>query len=147
MKIPLHNRLPNIQIITSKQILHFFIVSFFVFCANSFALSKKWEEFHSKNSVKMFFEPKSVEGKSIKKVIVMINFNKPQIASDGKKVKSIRMIQNYDCTTSRFRLRSAINYSNEMLKGAEVSRGNEVTPWRRVPKSTPYGKLMNKICN
>ena len=147
MKIPLHNRLPNIQIITSKQILHFFIVSFFVFCGNSFALSKKWEEFHSKNSVKMFFEPKSVEGKSIKKVIVIINFNKPQIASDGKKVKSIRMIQNYDCTTSRFRLRSAINYSNEMLKGAEVSRGNEVTPWRRVPKSTPYGKLMNKICN
>ena len=32
------------------------------------------------------------------------------------------------------------------LKGQEVSRGNEVTPWRTVPQGTPYGKLMKKIC-
>ena len=124
-----------------------FLVNITIFCSGTFAVNKKWEEFHSKNLVKMFFESKSLTGKSIKKVVVMINFKKSRTASDGKKIKSIRMIQNYDCTTSRFRLRSAINYSEEFLKGQEVSRGNEVTPWRMVPEGTPYGKLMKKICD
>ena len=124
-----------------------FLVNFFIFCPGSFAVSKKWAEFHSKNSVKMFFESKTLTGKSIRTVVVMINFKKSRTASDGKEIKSIRMIQNYDCTTSRFRLRSAINYSEEFLKGQEVSRGNEVTPWRIVPDGTPYSKLMKKICD
>ena len=130
-----------------SKFVTFVLVSIFIFCTGSLAISKKWEEFHSKNSVKMFFESKTLTGKSIRKVVVMINFKKSRTASDGKKIKSIRMIQNYDCTTSRFRLRSAINYSEEFLKGQEVSRGNEVTPWRIVPEGTPYGKLMKKICD
>ena len=121
--------------------------SFIFSCQASLAISNKWEEFHSKKLVSMFFEPKSLSGKSVKKVVVMVNFKKARTASDGKKIKSIRMIQNYDCTTSRFRLRSAINYSEELLKGQELSRGNEVTPWRIVPEGTPYSKLMKKICD
>ena len=135
------------MMIEISKFVTFVLVNIFIFCTGSLAISKKWEEFHSKNSVKMFFESKTLTGKSIRKVVVMINFKKSRTASDGKKIKSIRMIQNYDCTTSRFRLRSAINYSEEFLKGQEVSRGNEVTPWRIVPEGTPYGKLMKKICN
>ena len=135
------------MMIEISKFVTFVLVNIFIFCTGSLAISKKWEEFHSKNSVKMFFESKTLTGKSIRKVVVMINFKKSPTASDGKKIKSIRMIQNYDCTTSRFRLRSAINYSEEFLKGQEVSRGNEVTPWRIVPEGTPYGKLMKKICN
>ena len=135
------------MMIEISKFVTFVLVSIFIFCTGSLAISKKWEEFHSKNSVKMFFESKTLTGKSIRKVVVMINFKKSRTASDGKKIKSIRMIQNYDCTTSRFRLRSAINYSEEFLKGQEVSRGNEVTPWRIVPEGTPYGKLMKKICD
>jgi hypothetical protein len=135
------------MMIEISKFVTFVLVNIFIFCTGSLAISKKWEEFHSKNSVKMFFESKTLTGKSIRKVVVMINFKKSRTASDGKKIKSIRMIQNYDCTTSRFRLRSAINYSEEFLKGQEVSRGNEVTPWRIVPEGTPYGKLMKKICD
>ncbi len=95
----------------------------------------------------MYFSPKSLKGTAIKQVAVLLNFSTSQTTSDGKKVRSIRMIQNYDCTTSRFRLRSGINYSEEMLKGNEVSSGREITPWRIVPNGTPYSKLMKKICD
>jgi hypothetical protein len=124
----------------------FFIGFLMIYCVPGLTVSKKWKEFHSSKSAKMFYEAKSLRGNSVKQIVVMLNFNIAQKTSDGKKVKSIRMIQNYDCTTSRFRLRSAINYSDQLLKGEEVSRGNEVTPWRVVPDGTPYNKLMQKIC-
>ena len=136
----------SFKIIKITKFLALSLANILIFYSGVFAVNKKWEEFHSKNSVQMFFEHKTLKGKSIKKVVVMVNFKQSRTASDGKKIKSIRMIQNYDCTTSRFRLRSAINYSEEFLKGQEVSRGNEVTPWRTVPQGTPYGKLMKKIC-
>ena len=138
----------NIKKNTNKTIFLIFFMGFCVVLQSAFAKNKRWKEFHSNKSVKMYYSPKSLKGKAVKTVAVLLNFTHSQSTSDGKKIKSVRMVQNYDCTTSRFRLRSGVNYSGEMLKGNEVSRGSEVTPpWRMIPDGTPYGRLMKIICD
>ena len=76
----------------------------------------------------------------------MLDFENTQTSQDGKEVRSIRMVQNYDCAGKRIRLESAINYADNKLRGNEVSRGTEITPWQRIPKKTPYEKLLKKVC-
>ncbi|OUW04139.1 MAG: hypothetical protein CBD16_02625 [Betaproteobacteria bacterium TMED156] len=134
-----------------KLLFKVILLTCFFFCFFThkpiLAQSKKWKEFHKAQKVTMFYSPKSLRGKGIKQLEVMLNFTSEQTSQDGKKIKSIRMIQNYDCTSNRLRLRSAINYSKSFLKGYEVSKGNEVTPWQAIPKGTPYSKLMKIICD
>ena len=102
--------------------------------------------FHQSEVVSMYFQPESVKGRGIKSVIVVLDFENMQTSQDGKEVRSIRMVQNYDCAGKRIRLESAINYADNMLRGNEVSRGNQITSWQRIPKGTPYEKLLKKIC-
>ena len=102
--------------------------------------------FHQGEAVSMYFQPESVKGRGIKSVIVVADFENMQTSQDGKEVRSIRMVQNYDCAGKRIRLESAINYADNMLRGNEVSRGNQITSWQRIPKGTPYEKLLKKIC-
>ena len=102
--------------------------------------------FHQGEAVSMYFQPESVKGRGIKSVIVVADFENMQTSQDGKEVRSIRMVQNYDCAGKRIRLESAINYADNMLRGNEVSRGNQITSWQRIPKGTPYEKLLKKVC-
>ena len=94
----------------------------------------------------MYYKKNSVKGKGVKTVHVMLDFVKNQISPAGKQKRSIRMIQNYDCAGSRVRLKSAINFSDSLLKGTEVARGNETTPWQSIPNGTHYKKLLNLLC-
>jgi hypothetical protein len=123
-----------------------FLIIFITISPKVFAMNKNWKIFHSNNNVKMFYKTNSIKGTGIKTVQVMLDFVKNQISSDGKEIRSVRMVQNYDCAGSRVRLKSAINYSDSLLKGAEVARGNEVTPWQSIPSGTPYFKLLNLVC-
>jgi len=102
--------------------------------------------FHQNDVVSMYFQPESVKGRGVKSVIVVLDFENTQTNQDGKEVRSIRMVQNYDCAGQRIRLESAINYADNMLRGNEVSRGNQITSWQRIPKKTPYEKLLKKVC-
>ena len=102
--------------------------------------------FHQSEVVSMYFQPESVKGRGIKSVIVVLDFENMQTSQDGKEVRSIRMVQNYDCAGKRIRLESAINYADNMLRGNEVSRGNQITSWQRIPKGAPYEKLLKKVC-
>ena len=102
--------------------------------------------FHQSDVVSMYFQPESVKGRGIKSVIVVLDFENMQTSQDGKEVRSIRMVQNYDCAGKRLRLESAINYADNMLRGNEVSRGNQITSWQRIPKGVPYEKLLKKVC-
>ena len=102
--------------------------------------------FHQNDVVSMYFQPESVKGRGVKSVIVVLDFENMQTSQDGKEVRSIRMVQNYDCAGKRIRLESAINYADNMLRGNEVSRGNQITSWQRIPKGTPYEKLLKKVC-
>ena len=36
--------------------------------------------------------------------------------------------------------------ADNMLRGNEVSRGNQITSWQRIPKGAPYEKLLKKVC-
>ena len=102
--------------------------------------------FHQSEVVSMYFQPESVKGRGIKSVIVVLDFENMQTSQDGKEVRSIRMVQNYDCAGKRIRLESAINYADNMLRGNEVSRGSQITSWQRIPKGAPYEKLLKKVC-
>ena len=102
--------------------------------------------FHQSEAVSMYFQPESIKGRGIKSVIVVLDFENIQTNQDGKEVRSIRMVQNYDCAGKRIRLESAINYADHMLRGTEVSRGNQITSWQRIPTGTPYEKLLKKVC-
>ena len=102
--------------------------------------------FHQNDVVSMYFQPESIKGRGIKSVIVVLDFEDTQTSQDGKEIRSIRMVQNYDCAGQRIRLESAINYADNMLRGNEVSRGNQLTSWQRIPKETPYEKLLKKVC-
>ena len=102
--------------------------------------------FHQNEVVSMYFQPESIKGRGIKSVIVVLDFENMQTNQDGKEVRSIRMVQNYDCAGKRIRLESAINYADNMLRGNEVSRGNQITSWQRIPKGAPYEKLLKKVC-
>ena len=102
--------------------------------------------FHQNDSVSMYYQTESVKGRGIKSVIVVLDFENTQTSQDGKLIRSIRMVQNYDCAGKRLRLENAINYADNMLRGNEVSRGSQITSWQRIPKSTPYEKLLKKVC-
>ena len=102
--------------------------------------------FHQNDVVSMYFQPESIKGRGIKSVIVVLDFEDTQTSQDGKEIRSIRMVQNYDCAGQRIRLESAINYADNMLRGNEVSRGNQLKYWQRIPKETPYEKLLKKVC-
>ena len=111
-----------------------------------FGIVGSLELFHQSDVVSMYFQPESVKGRGIKSVIVVLDFENMQTSQDGKEVRSIRMVQNYDCAGKRLRLQSAINYADNMLRGNEVSRGNQITSWQRIPKGAPYEKLLKKVC-
>ena len=102
--------------------------------------------FHQNDVVSMYFQPESIKGRGIKSVIVVLDFENMQTNQDGKEVRSIRMVQNYDCAGKRIRLESAINYADNMLRGNEVARGSQITSWQRIPKGAPYEKLLKKVC-
>ena len=102
--------------------------------------------FHQNDVVSMYFQPESIKGRGIKSVIVVLDFENMQTNQNGKEIRSIRMVQNYDCAGKRIRLESAINYADNMLRGNEVSRGNQITSWQRIPKGAPYEKLLKKVC-
>ena len=102
--------------------------------------------FHQSEIVSMYFQPESIKGRGIKSVIVVLDFENMQTTQDGKEVRSIRMVQNYDCAGKRIRLESAINYADNMLRGNEVSRGSQITSWQRIPKGAPYERLLKKVC-
>jgi len=102
--------------------------------------------FHQNDMVSMYFQPESIKGRGIKSVIAVLDFENTQTNQDGKEIRSIRMVQNYDCAGKRIRLESAINFADNMLRGNEVSRGNQITSWQRIPKGTPYEKLLKKVC-
>ena len=111
-----------------------------------FGIAGSLDLFHQNDVVSMYFQPESITGRGIKSVIVVLNFEDTQTNQDGKEIRSIRMVQNYDCAGKRIRLESAINYADNMLRGNEVSRGNQLTSWQRIPKETPYEKLLKKVC-
>ena len=111
-----------------------------------FATVGSLDLFHQNDIVSMYFQPESIKGRGIKSVIVVLNFEDTQTTQDGKEIRSIRMVQNYDCAGKRLRLESAINYADNMLRGNEVSRGNQITSWQRIPKGAPYEKLLKKFC-
>ena len=111
-----------------------------------FGMVGSLELFHQSEVVSMYFQPESIKGRGIKSVIVVLDFENMQTNQDGKEVRSIRMVQNYDCAGKRLRLESAINYADNMLRGNEVSRGNQITSWQRIPKGAPYEKLLKKVC-
>ena len=111
-----------------------------------FGVTGNLDLFHQNDVVSMYFQPESITGRGIKSVIVVLNFEDTQTTQDGKEIRSIRMVQNYDCAGKRLRLESAINYADNMLRGNEVSRGNQITSWQRIPKGTPYEKLLKKVC-
>ena len=94
----------------------------------------------------MYFQPESIEGRGVKSVVVVLDFENTQKSQDGKEIRSIRMVQNYDCAGKRIRLENAINYADNLLRGNEVSRGNELTFWQNIPRGTPYDKLLKKVC-
>ena len=111
-----------------------------------FCLAGSLDLFHQNDVVSMYFQPESINGRGVKSVIVVLDFENTQTNQDGKEVRSIRMVQNYDCAGKRIRLESAINFAGNMLRGNEVSRGNQLTSWQRIPKETPYEKLLKKVC-
>ena len=125
--------------------------SIFLLCAvipvsSVFGLVGSLNLFHQNDVVSMYFQPESIKGRGIKSVVVVLDFESTQTSQDGKELRSIRMVQNYDCAGQRIRLESAINYADNMLRGKEVSRGNQITSWQRIPKETPYEKLLKKVC-
>ena len=111
-----------------------------------FATVGSLDLFHQNDVVSMYFQSGSITGRGIKSVIVVLDFEDTQINQDGKEIRSIRMVQNYDCAGKRLRLESAINYADNMLRGNEISRGNQITSWQRIPKGAPYEKLLKKVC-
>ena len=129
------------NIIKSKLLL-FAIIPF----SPLFAILGNLDLFHQNDVVSMYFQPESITGRGIKSVIVVLDFENTQTNQDGKEIRSIRMVQNYDCAGKRLRLESAINYADTMLRGNEVSRGNQITSWQRIPKGAPYEKLLKKVC-
>ena len=123
----------------------------FLLCAlmpmsSLFGVAANLDLFHQSEVVSMYFQPESIKGRGIKSVVVVLDFENMQTNQDGKEVRSIRMVQNYDCAGKRIRLESAINYADNMLRGKEVSRGSQITSWQRIPKGTPYEKLLKKVC-
>ena len=111
-----------------------------------FGLEGNLDLFHQNDVVSMYFQPESIKGRGVKSVIVVLDFEETQTNQAGKEIRSIRMIQNYDCAGKRIRSESAITYADNMLSGNEVSRENQITSWRRIPKETPYEKLLKKVC-
>ena len=129
-----------------KNIKSIFIL-FAIFPITSlFGLVGSLDLFHQNDVVSMYFQPESIKGRGVKSVIVVLDFENTQTDQNGKEVRSIRMVQNYDCAGKRIRLESAINYAGNMLRGNEVSRGNQLTSWKRIPKETPYEKLLKEVC-
>ncbi|MDA9690143.1 hypothetical protein N9V13_07025 [Betaproteobacteria bacterium] len=128
--------------IIKKKFLLFAIIPVSSLCGTVGSL----DLFHQSDAVSMFFQPESIKGRGVKSVIVVLDFENTQTNQDGKEIRSIRMIQNYDCAGRRIRLENAINYADNMLRGNEVSRGNQITSWQRIPKDTPYEKLLKKVC-
>ena len=47
------------------------------------------------------FSARIVKGRGIKSVIVVLDFENMQTNQDGKEIRSIRMVQNYDCAGKR----------------------------------------------
>jgi hypothetical protein len=130
----------------SKNIKRKFLLFAIIPVSSLFGTVGNLELFHQNDVVSMYFQPESIKGRGIKSVIVVLDFENTQTSQDGKEVRSIRMVQNYDCAGKRIRLESAINYADNKLRGNEVSRGTEITPWQRIPKKTPYEKLLKKVC-
>ena len=130
----------------SKKIKSKLLLFAIIPISSLFGIGGSLSLFHQNESVSMYFQPESVKGRGIKSVIVVLDFENTQTNQNGKEIRSIRMVQNYDCAGKRIRLESAINYAGNMLKGNEVSRGNQTTSWQRIPKETPYEKLLKKVC-
>ncbi len=129
-----------------KNIKRIFILFAIIPMTSLFGLVGSLDLFHQNDVVSMYFQPESIKGRGVKSVIVVLDFDNTQTSQDGKEVRSIRMVQNYDCAGKRIRLESAINYADNMLRGNEVSRGNQLTSWQKIPKETPYEKLLKKVC-
>ena len=130
----------------SKNIKSIFLLFAIIPMTSLIAMMGSLKPFHQNDFVSMYFQPESIKGRGVKSVIVVLDFENTQTNQDGKEVRSIRMVQNYDCAGKRIRLESAINYADNMLRGNEVSRGNQLTSWQRIPKETPYEKLLKKVC-
>ena len=130
----------------SNIIKRVFLLFAIIPMSSLFGIVGNLDLFHQNDVVSMYFQPESVKGRGVKSVIVVLDFENTQTNQDGKEVRSIRMVQNYDCAGQRIRLESAINYADNMLRGNEVSRGNQITSWQRIPKKTPYEKLLKKVC-
>ena len=123
-----------------------FLLLIIIPISSVFGVVGSLEPFHQNEAVTMYFHPESIKGRGVKSVIVVLDFENTQTSQDGKEILSIRMVQNYDCAGKRIRLESAINYADNMLRGNEVSKGNQITSWQRIPKDTPYEKLFKKVC-
>ena len=130
----------------SNTIKSKFLLLIIIPVSSVFGVVGSLDPFHQNEVVSMYFQPESIKGRGVKSVIVVLDFENTQISQDGKEIRSIRMVQNYDCAGKRIRLESAINYADNMLRGNEVSRGNQITSWQRIPKDTPYEKLFRKVC-
>ena len=130
----------------SNNIKSKFLLFIIIPVSSVFGVVGSLDLFHQNEVVSMYFQPESIKGRGVKSVIVVLDFENTQTSQDGKEVRSIRMVQNYDCAGKRIRLQSAINYADNMLRGNEVSRGNQTTSWQRIPKGTPYEKLLKKVC-
>ena len=130
----------------SNNIKSKFLLFVIIPISSVFGVVESLDPFHQNEVVSMYFQPESIKGRGVKSVIVVLDFENTQISQDGKEIRSIRMVQNYDCAGKRIRLQSAINYADNMLRGNEVSRGNQTTSWQRIPKGTPYEKLLKKVC-
>ena len=130
----------------SNTIKSKFLLLIIIPVSSVFGVVGSLDLFHQNEVVSMYFQPESIKGRGVKSVIVVLDFENTQISQDGKEIRSIRMVQNYDCAGKRIRLESAINYADNMLRGNEVSRGNQITSWQRIPKDTPYEKLFRKVC-
>ena len=90
-------------------ILLFSVLVFISFPA--FGVTGDCEVFMKKNDVTKCFQSKSIKGKVIKSVTLFVYFGKDQTGHNGKEIRSVRIIQNYDCAGSLVRLENAINFA------------------------------------
>lgn len=127
--------------------LKIFLVSFLLLSFNSSALANNWEKLLAPQDYAIYFDFKGqkVDGDLIK-IWITIDYFRSPLSLGGKKLRSVKFLDQYDCEKFRVKRYFFIGFSDQMGRGDMLITDDSISKWMNVKNGTDLDGLLKPAC-
>jgi hypothetical protein len=127
--------------------LKILIASFFLLFFSGVTFANNWEKLLAPQDYAIYFDFKGqkVDGDVIK-IWITIDYFRSPLFFGGKKLMSVKFLDQYDCEKFRVKRYFFIGFSDQMGRGDMLITNDSISKWMNVKNGTNLDGLLKSAC-